>query len=504
MLLWYSTMLRIHQYSNNKWLLFLFFSILVVSLKSSILNTPHYWDSLNRIHNANWIKEHSFNPFLEKDEGMLNAQGRPPFFLELLAVSFSLFGHSLIVSHLIVVLFSAMGVIFTFLLAEMLFSRRVGIISSLFLLFSPLYFAQSGIVNYAVPLTALSIMTIFFALRENVICYLVCASSLVLTKETGMLILFPILLAILLRYYGRPKLRRTLLIYTSPFLFYLLWLLACKIYLGWFQYPSHLAISNFADTPRLFKTFLDRATQLIFQNTRHYPSGHLYYPDSASEFFLQSYHLILSVVILLSIKTWIDFIRRNIIGGITIFGGISVYLIFFSLYPMGLDRYLLPIYPLFYILSSKSMDTIFKGNSKLLLIASLLIISVFVTNWTGTRSVFGYQLETNMEYLDFIHVHQEAAKFIEKNHPRKHVLTDWPQTMELKYPFEGYVTKPIVTSAVSEQYNPHDIDLIYFVPHCSKQLRDFVMHHDLVLLARFESNAKVAQIYQLLRHNSST
>ena len=99
-------MFKIKHYFHNKWVIFLFFFMLVASFKAPILNTPHYWDSLNRVHNANWIEDHSFNPFLEKGEDFRMAQGRPPFFLELLAFSWAILGNSLIVSHSIVILFS--------------------------------------------------------------------------------------------------------------------------------------------------------------------------------------------------------------------------------------------------------------------------------------------------------------------------------------------------------------------------------------------------------------
>jgi len=102
-----------------------------------------------------------------------------------------------------------------------------------------------------------------------------------------------------------------------------------------------------------------------------------------------------------------------------------------------------------------------------------------------------------LEYLDFIKVHQKAVKYIEVNFPDKQVLTDWPQTMELRYPFEGYVSKPIRTSSIFEDYDLRKIDLIYFVPQSARKFIDLVDKLELTSLARFERRGKGAEIFML-------
>jgi 4-amino-4-deoxy-L-arabinose transferase-like glycosyltransferase len=469
------TVARLRKHVFNRWSVVLFFFALVVSFKAPILNTPHYWDSLNKVHNANWIKDNHFNPFLEKGEGMLRAQGRPPFFLQLLALSWSIFGNSLIVSHVIVILFSFLGVLFTYLLGTFLFSKSVGIISSLLLFFSPLYFAQSGILNLAIPLTALSVMTLYFAVKENVKGYLVCAVFLLLTKETGILILFPILLALSLRHYKKPESGKTILIYLLPFLFYLLWLVACRLYLGWFFYPSHQGILNFHNPAHVVRTFLERSWQLFFKN----------------------YHWLLFLFIVMTAKKWATWVQQEKGKGIIVFGGIAMYLLFFSVYSVPLDRYVLPAYPLLYILFAKSIDHYFTENWRLSFSVLLLMTFLFVSAWRGNRSGFGFELETNLEYLDFVEVHQKASRFIEDNLADRHILTDWPQTMELRYPFEGYVTKPIRTSSIFEEYDLREIDIVYFVPQSAREFVNLVNQLELTSLAEFEKNGKRAEIFEL-------
>lgn len=423
------------------------------------------------------MKDHGFNPFLEKGEGTLKGQGRPPLFLELLAFSFVLFGNSLIVAHSLVILFSFLAVLFTHLLGKLLYATRVGFFSSLFLFFSPLYFAQSGILNLEIPLTALTLMTIYFALKENKWMYLISAGSLVLTKETGMLILFPVLLVILSRYYGRPECRRNIFIYSLPFVFLFLWLLACKIHMGWFLYPFHMEIMNFSSSPELFETAMARFLQMFFRNGQWF----------------------LSLVILTGIWKWIKDVQQDKEKQIIIFGGIVVYFIFFSIYSAALDRYILPIYPLFYILFSRAIDVLLKGNWRLSFIALLLVSGLFIINWRGHRPDVGVKLETNMEYLDFVDVHKKATAFIQNRLSDRHILTDWPQIMELRYPFEGYVEKKIKASNSLEGYDLREIDIVYIVPNRRKTFTKLVDRLELKRLARFEQNGKAAEIYELIK-----
>jgi hypothetical protein len=462
--------------SWNPWIIALLFFVLVLSLKSPILNTPHFWDSLNRVHNAQGIESQSLNPFLEEGEDILKAQGRPPFFLELLALTWTVFGNSLFISHLVVVFFSFLGVFFSYLLGRLLFDPKIGLLSAIFLFFSPLYYAQSGILNFAVPLTAFSVMTIYFALKENRTAYFITACCLVLTKETGMLILITIVVVIIIRCLQDKETILKAFFYASPILVYLLWLIACKIHYGWFLFPSHTDILNVSSISLLIKTTLNRITQLCIKN----------------------YHWLMTFIIIISSRKWLKNLSQEIDKVVILLGGIAVYVAFFSFYSVELERYLLPIYPLLFLLFSRSIDLLTKGNWRLQGISLLIVASLFISNWGGNRSVFGYKLETNLEYLDFIQVHQKASHYIESNFPDKHVLTDWPQTMELRHPFEGYVSKPIQTSSIFEDYDLSEIDLIYFVPQSVKKFIDLVDQLDLELLVRFEKKGKVVEIYKLL------
>ncbi|MFC1632479.1 hypothetical protein ACFL2I_08000, partial [Candidatus Omnitrophota bacterium] len=113
--------------------MFLFLLIIVVLFKLPIINMPYHWDALGgSIPGALWIYQHRFVPAL----GTLDF-GHPQLFHEILAIIWSIFGYSIWLTHLVVIIFSFLGVYFTYRLGTDLKDRRTGIIAALLLFFSP-------------------------------------------------------------------------------------------------------------------------------------------------------------------------------------------------------------------------------------------------------------------------------------------------------------------------------------------------------------------------------
>jgi len=174
--------------------------ILVLTLKSPVLNLPYHSDALSSyVPTAVWMKDNGFNPF---SLGFANSYGHPPLFFQTLALAFFLFGTKLFVAHLLIIIFSFLAIFFTYLIGEYLYGKKVGIFAALFLLFDPLFFAQSGMVQISVPFTALTMVSVYFALRNKTAFYLFAASCLVLFKEPA---IFTISIITLYKYLEKDK-----------------------------------------------------------------------------------------------------------------------------------------------------------------------------------------------------------------------------------------------------------------------------------------------------------
>jgi hypothetical protein len=71
------------------------------------------------------------------------------------------------------------------------------------------------------------------------------------------------------------------------------------------------------------------------------------------------------------------------------------------------------------------------------LVGAGFVISLFV------NPPYGFSLEDNLAYRDYIALHQHAERFLEARYPRARVLTAWPANDELARPTLGYVTRPL-------------------------------------------------------------
>jgi hypothetical protein len=55
---------------------------------------------------------------------------------------------------------------------------------------------------------------------------------------------------------------------------------------------------------------------------------------------------------------------------------------------------------------------------------------------------YGFSLEDNLAYRDYILLHVEASRFLAMRYPGERVLTAWPASDEITRPWLGYVTQP--------------------------------------------------------------
>jgi 4-amino-4-deoxy-L-arabinose transferase-like glycosyltransferase len=473
---------------NFRWIenkkLFLILFVVIFVLKFPIMNTPHHWDSISRdLPISMWIKNNNLNPFPRIE----NYNGHPVLFYEILALSFLFFGESLLVSHLVVLIFSFLSVYFTYLLGEYLYGQKVGIIAALLLLFSPLFFAQSGIVQIEIVFTALSIITIYFAIKSELVWYIISGNLLVLTKEPAILIIISILI------YKFMKNSKKLLIYSIPLFIFALWMITNKFVFGWFLYPQSVSYFNFSTS--LLLTFFERF----------------------KEIFVWDYKWILTLIISISIlKFYVSGKKIKIKSLLKTENFVFLLIVLFInilnslIGKFFLIRYILVLYPIFFIAGSNALNYVLKKNT-IIIFVTLFLIGLFINRWEGNRTnSCGCELESNLEYLDLIETHKNSTLYIETNFPNSTVLTTWPQSRELTLPFLGYIKSPVYVKTVSEELitctrisyfngSLNGVNLICYSPqaHQPEKLLEIIKNLNLTLIKRFEKNGKYTEIYAL-------
>lgn len=102
-----------------------------------------------------------------------------------------------------------------------------------------------------------------------------------------------------------------------------------------------------------------------------------------------------------------------------------------------LARYMLPVVPLVMLVL---LSTLWRRVKywKLVVgaVAVLFVVGLF------TNPPYGFSLEDNLAYRDYIVMHVEAGRFLAMQYPRARVLSAWPASDELTRPWLGYVAQP--------------------------------------------------------------
>ena len=102
-----------------------------------------------------------------------------------------------------------------------------------------------------------------------------------------------------------------------------------------------------------------------------------------------------------------------------------------------LARYMLPVVPLVVLaLVSTLWRRVRYWKSIIIAVGFAFAAGLF------SNPPYGFSLEDNLAYRDYIVMHTEASRFLATRYPNKRVLTTWPASDELSRPWLGYVTRP--------------------------------------------------------------
>jgi len=455
-------------------LFFLLFVLVFVS-KNNILITPYYWDEMGWARAAQWLSEGNLLRFIPGLHPPAAFWGHPSGLHLTLASLFRLFGQSIWLSHLLILLFSFLGIYFTYLLARFLYGSTVAIVSSLFLFFSPIYFAQSGFFLGDIPVTALGVASVYFAIRKKYVPYLICAIYMVMIKETGIAIVFSLLIYFFLTESMKLKYKsKEILIFSVPLIVITLFFIFQKIITGKFCciYPYKFELFE-VQSELIFRQFVSISKWLFVYQNRY----------------------IFTVLILLNlilIKTS-RYKKENLLFLlIFIFSGFSFTFLYF------LPRYLLPAVPYLCIMGAWSISELIK--SKVLQTAVGLALLVLMLNSLSGSPIYGTN-EWNMKYLDVIKMHKEMCKYLENNFPNARILTIFPHSSQLSNPDFGYIKKPLkVLHFTGDKTSGHIgyFDLILVsdpTNHVTTSLREYARDRKLPVIKSLTNDKVTSELY---------
>ncbi|MBZ5654003.1 MAG: glycosyltransferase family 39 protein [Acidobacteriia bacterium] len=102
-----------------------------------------------------------------------------------------------------------------------------------------------------------------------------------------------------------------------------------------------------------------------------------------------------------------------------------------------LARYLLPVLPLVMLVLTATLWRRVRFWKPVVVAVAIAFVAGLFTN-----PPYGFSLEDNLAYRDYIVMHTEASRFLAMRYPRARVVSAWPASDELTRPWLGYAGRP--------------------------------------------------------------
>jgi hypothetical protein len=129
-----------------------------------------------------------------------------------------------------------------------------------------------------------------------------------------------------------------------------------------------------------------------------------------------------------------------------------------------LERYLLPVLPIFYIAVAAALSTVpqlLLRNVGMFALCGGLITGLFV------NPIFPFPYEDNLAMADFVQLQQTAAQYLESSFKDRTIYTAWPLTPALQRAEFGYVQHPLKTYETTDlrysslaKLDPKSVDVL--------------------------------------------
>lgn len=338
----------------------------------------------------------------------------PPGVEVYLVLWYKVFGYSIPITRVAMLVYASFGLLLTFLLGIELLKGTTGYFALLppaLLLVSPLFFIQSMMAQLDMPAMVWTLLVLLLFLREQYVPAACASIALVLTKETGLAT--PFVLFVLLVW--RRNWKHAVLFVPSA-LAVACWLLVLHRATGyWLGDPgfAHYNVGYSLHPIRIVISLLRR----------------FYY------LFVAEFRFIGTAALLLTMRSLQRLFRRE---WRDVFWVSAANLILVSvLGGAELERYLLPIIPLLYIAFALAFSQMNRRSATVL--AACLGLGSFVNIFWNPPYPFPY--EDNYALVDFVQLERSAAEYAERYLPGSTIATAWPYTAGLRDPAFGFVSR---------------------------------------------------------------
>ncbi len=344
----------------------------------------------------------------------------PPLVEALVAAAWKVAGFHPWVTRATMLLVASGGLAAAFLLAkELAGSLRTAALAAALLLVSPLFFAQSMLVQLDAPAMAVTSLALLLFLRDRLKLSAAACVVLVLVKETGLVI--PAVLALRLAAERRWK---DALLFVLPGAALLAWIAflwrAAGFWAGnrdFLEYNLYYPLNPL----RLALAVFRRAYFLFFADLRWIGWAAAVYGWRRGLFRTRAWKVVFTA-------------SAAQVALVTVLGGAV------------LERYLLPVMPVVYAAIATALEALPRKAE--LAAAAALFSGLFVNNLVNPPYPFPY--ENNLAFVDFLRLQSAAAEYLESRDLRTGIYTVWPLSTELARPPLGFVARPMQVRTLAD------------------------------------------------------
>jgi len=387
------------------------FTALVFATHIQFLDLPYFWDELGQFIPASLdIYQHGAWIPLSTRPNV-----HPPGLMALLAGVWSLAGGpSIEATRVVMLLMATMLVMLTFMLTIELAQGLAGMpafAAVILLLASPIFYMQAAMAHLDLPAAAAGLLALYYFLKDRVPPAALACAAAVLLKETA--IVFPLVFAVFLWREGR---RKEMAWFALPALLLGGWLLVLALATGHPLGNQEFSAYNLGynlHPVRLGVALLRRLYTLFVADFHWIGTGALLMAWWRREVFAGRAWAVVAAL------TGAQVLTVSVLGGAV------------------LERYLLPVIPLFYMAVAAAWSHWPKWPRW----AAQGAMAAGLVSGLYVQPPYPYPLENSLAMVDQIRLYQLAAGVVNGMKPETRVATAWPLSDALRRPEFGYVTR---------------------------------------------------------------
>jgi len=409
-------------------LLFTLFFITLFALHLPVLRLPYFWDEGGYYVPA--ARDLWLTGSLIPHSTPSNAH--PPLVMAYLALAWKIFGYAPVVTRTAMLAVAAFSLLGLFRLAQRVANTPVAIATIICTAIYPVFFSQSSLAHVDLAAAGLSWWGILAYIEDRKLAMVTWLSLAALAKETAILAAGALSAWELLRMFLKPELsdagesRRPRFLLLAPLL----------PLAAWYAYHYHRTGFVFGN-PEFFRYNVQATVQplriliaIFLRSWQVLAYLNLYFLTLAALFAMfrspvadrgiERKRIALPVQI-----AFLSIITAYVLAMAVIGGAV-------------LARYMLTAVPLVIMVSVSTI----RRRVRLWPVVIAIVTFTFVVG-IFVNPPYGFSVEDNLAYRDYIRLHQAAETYLETRAPMARVLTAWPASSELTTPELGFNTRPM-------------------------------------------------------------